>query len=85
MNSSLKNYLFFIEEEKVRRKLTLERSGELFFFYKADYIVVTEELSKVSLTADEFTGIPSLLRQLNEDEMETVWAAAERTSDSSKV
>jgi hypothetical protein len=62
----------FIEEEKVRRKLTLERSGELFFFYKADYIVVTEELSKVSLTADEFTGIPSLLRQLNEDEMETV-------------
>ncbi|MDF2855368.1 MAG: transposase [Neobacillus sp.] len=62
----------FIEEEKVRRKLTLDRSGELFFFYKADYIVVTEELSKVPLTADEFISIPSLLRQLNEDEMETV-------------
>ena len=37
----------FIEEEKIRRQLTLERPGELFFFYKADYIVVTEELSKI--------------------------------------
>ena len=45
---------------------------ELFFFYKADNIIVTEELSKISLTADEFTGIPSLLRQLNEDQIETV-------------
>ena len=62
----------FIEEEKIRRKLTLERPGELFFFYKADYIVVTEELSKIPLTSDEFTGIPSLLRQLNEDQIETV-------------
>ena len=62
----------FIEEEKMRRQLTLERPGELFFFYKADYIIVTEELSKLSLTADEFTGIPSLLRQLNEDQIETV-------------
>ena len=62
----------FIEEEKIRRQLTLERPGELFFFYKADYIIVTEELSKISLTADEFTGIPSLLRQLNEDQIETV-------------
>jgi hypothetical protein len=62
----------FIEEEKVRRQLTLDRPGELFFFYKDDHIVVTEELSKVTLTAIEFTGIPSLLRQLNEDEMETV-------------
>jgi hypothetical protein len=62
----------FIEEEKVRRQLTLERPGELFFFYKSDHLVVTEELSNVTLTADEFTGIPSLLRQLNEDEMETV-------------
>jgi hypothetical protein len=62
----------FIDEEKVRRQLTIERPGELFFFYKADHIVVTEELSKVSLTSEKFTGIPSLLRQLNEDEMETV-------------
>lgn len=62
----------FIEEEKIRRKLSLERSGELFFFYKADHIVVTEELSKVLLTPTEFTGIPSLLRQLNDDQIESV-------------
>ncbi|MED4452138.1 DUF4145 domain-containing protein [Metabacillus fastidiosus] len=62
----------FIEEEKNRRKLTIERPGELFFFYKDDYIVVTEELSKIHLTTDEFSAIPSLLRQLNEDQIETV-------------
>ncbi|WHX98392.1 DUF4145 domain-containing protein [Neobacillus sp. DY30] len=62
----------FIEEEKIRRKLSLERPGELFFFYKADHIIVTEELSKVPLTSEEFTGIPSLLRQLNEDQIESV-------------
>jgi hypothetical protein len=62
----------YIEEEKVRRNLTLKRQGELFFFYKASHIVVTEELKKVPLTAVEFTGIPSLLRQLNEDQIYTV-------------
>ena len=62
----------YIEEEKIRRQLTLERPGELFFFYKADYIVVTEELSKIPLTSDNFTGIPNLLRQLNEDQIEIV-------------
>ena len=51
----------FIDEEKIRRQLTMERPGELFFFYKADYIVVTEEFSKIPLNSDEFTGIPSLL------------------------
>ena len=56
-----RNYQYYIEEEKIRRQLTLERPGELFFFYRADYIVVTEELSKIPLTSDEFTGIPSLL------------------------
>jgi hypothetical protein len=62
----------FIEEEKIRRQLSHERPGELFFFYKADHIVVTEKLSKVQLTASEFMGIPSLLRQLNEDQIECV-------------
>jgi hypothetical protein len=62
----------FIEEEKKRRQLTINRPGELFFFFKADYIVVTEELSKIPLTTAEFAGIPNLLRQLNEDEIETV-------------
>lgn len=62
----------FLDEEKIRRHLTLKRQGELFFFYKASHIVVTEELKKVPLTAEEFTGIPSLLRQLNEDQIYTV-------------
>lgn len=62
----------YIDEEKARRKLALERPGELFLFYKADYIVVTEELSKIPFTADNFTGSPSLLRQLNEDQIEKV-------------
>lgn len=62
----------YIKEEKVRRKLTLERPGELFFFYQADHIVVTEELAKVPLTTATFTGSPSLIRQLHEDQIETV-------------
>jgi hypothetical protein len=62
----------FIQEEKIRRQLTIDRPGELFFFFKADYIVVTEELSKIPLTTAEFTGIPNLLRQLNEDGILTV-------------
>lgn len=62
----------FVQEEKVRRQLALERPGELFFFHKTDHIIVTEELSKIPLTAAEFTGIPSLLRQLNQDQIETV-------------
>ena len=62
----------FIEEEKTRRKLSLERPGELFFFFKEEHVVVTEELSKIPLIADEFSGIPSLLRQLNQDQIETV-------------
>lgn len=62
----------FMEEEKIRRHLTIERPGELFLFHKADNIIVTEELSKIPLTTTEFSGIPSLLRQLNEDQIEFV-------------
>lgn len=62
----------FIEEEKVRRKVTLERPGELFLFYKADYMILTDSLKKIQLTKDEFTGIPSLIKQLNEDGIYTV-------------
>ncbi|WP_246628994.1 DUF4145 domain-containing protein [Mesobacillus maritimus] len=62
----------FIEEEKARRQLTINTPGELFFFYKDKHIIVTEELSKVPLTSKEFTGIPSLLRQLNANQVEVV-------------
>ncbi|WP_449540379.1 DUF4145 domain-containing protein [Ferdinandcohnia sp. Marseille-Q9671] len=62
----------FIEEEKVRRTVILERPGELFLFYKADYIILTDALKDITLTKEEFTGIPSLIKQLNEDGIHTV-------------
>ena len=43
-----------------------------FSFYKDDHLVVTEELAKVPLTSAEFSGIPGLVRQLNEDQIDTV-------------
>ncbi|RKQ34704.1 DUF4145 domain-containing protein [Oceanobacillus halophilus] len=62
----------FIEEEKARRKIVLDRPGELFLFYKSNYIIVTEELSNVVITSEIFSGIPSLIRQLKADQIETV-------------
>lgn len=62
----------YIQEEKTRRKLMMERPGELFFFFKEDNIVVTEKLSKIPLNTDEFPGLPNLLTQLNEDQMTRV-------------
>lgn len=56
----------FIQEEKIRRKLVVEKPGELFYFFKERYIVITEELAKIPLSTDEFSGIPSLIRQLND-------------------
>lgn len=62
----------YIQEEKKRRQISLERQGELFLFFKEDYIIVTEELKKIPLTVNEFSGIPSLLKQLNDDQIESV-------------
>lgn len=62
----------FIEEEKIRRRIAAERPGELFFFFRTDYIVVTEELSAIELKEENFTGIPNLLNQLREDQIERV-------------
>lgn len=56
----------YIKEEIIRRKLLIERPGELFFFYKEQYVIVTEQLASITLTSDNFVGIPSLLKQLNE-------------------
>src|SRR5690606_28092547 len=62
----------FIEEEKIRRKVVLQRQGELFLFYHSEHIILTEDLKKILLTTEEFKGIPSLIRQLNEDGIHTV-------------
>lgn len=57
----------FISEEIRRKKLTKSRPGELFLFYKSDQIVVTEELGNFDISNENFTGMPSLIKQLNED------------------
>ncbi len=62
----------FVEEEKERRRILMERPGELFLFFKADYIVVTKEIADIELTTSNFHSIPSLIRQLQQDEIKTV-------------
>ena len=62
----------YIAEEKVRHQLKEERPGELFFFYKADHVVVTESLAEIPLTTEQFIGFPSLIHQLNEQGFQTV-------------
>ena len=62
----------FIREEIRRKKLIESRPGELFLFYDSDEIVVTEELSKVEINSANFSSMPNLINQLNEDEMDTV-------------
>src|SRR5699024_4183243 len=62
----------YIKEENARWRLALEHPGKIFLFYKSKYIVVTDELSQIPLNREEFDRIPSLLRQLNEDQIVTV-------------
>src|SRR5699024_7104908 len=57
----------FVAEEIRRRKLIESRPGELFLFYKSKEIVVTEILGEIAINTDEFTGSPSLIKQLQED------------------
>ncbi|AST90972.1 transposase [Sutcliffiella cohnii] len=62
----------FIAEEKVRREVVLQRQGELLLFYKVEHLVLTNKLKEIPLTTEAFKGVPSLIRQLNEDGMHTV-------------
>jgi len=62
----------FVEEEKERRRILIERPGELFLFFKANYVVVTKELADIELTIDNFHSIPSLIKQLKQDKVNTV-------------
>lgn len=57
----------FIAEEIRRKKLIQSRPGELFLFYDSDQIVVTEDLGKIDINNENFTGMPGLIEQLNED------------------
>jgi hypothetical protein len=62
----------FVQEEITRKEISHARRGELLFFYKSDYIVVTEDLSAIPLSSEEFSGIPSLLKQLKYNGITTV-------------
>lgn len=62
----------FVKEEIARRQIVLEHPGELFIFFKSDYIILTEKLSSIPLSEDYFSGIPNLLKQLREDQKEKV-------------
>lgn len=57
----------FIAEEIRRKKLIQSRPGELFLFYDSEQIVVTEDLGKIDIDNENFTGMPGLIEQLNED------------------
>lgn len=62
----------YIQEEITRRKIIMDHPGELFIFFQSDYIILTEHLASIELTEENFTGIPNLLRQLQEDQIERV-------------
>lgn len=57
----------FIEEEKARRRIRIERPGELFLFHKGDSIIVTESLAGAELNKENFPSLtPGFIRQLEE-------------------
>lgn len=62
----------FVKEEISRREIALEHPGELFIFFKSEYIILTEELLSIPLSEEYFSGIPNLLKQLREDQIEKV-------------
>ncbi|ADI00162.1 DUF4145 domain-containing protein [Salisediminibacterium selenitireducens] len=57
----------FIGEEKVRRAVRLDKSGETILFFKTDYLIMTKNLSEILLTEEYFKGIPHFLKKMNED------------------
>ena len=61
-----------IQEETVRKELIEQHAGETLFFYKEDYIILTEMLGQVPLTSENFVGQTSLLKALHEQGFEKV-------------
>jgi len=61
-----------IEEETNRREVELEHPGKIILFYRAEYVIVTDQLANIPLTEEEFDSSPSLFQQLHEDQIERV-------------
>ncbi|MEH6956577.1 DUF4145 domain-containing protein [Neobacillus drentensis] len=62
-----KDLCTFIEEERQRRKIILKRQGELFLFFRTEYIIMTNELSQISINEESFKGFPNFIRQMRND------------------
>lgn len=56
----------YIDEEKKRKALIEQYSGEVLFFYKSDFVILTEALGNLALTKENFPGQTSLLNSLHE-------------------
>lgn len=56
-----------IEEERQRRKIKLERAGELFLFLRSEYIIVTDALKAIDISIENFTRMPNFIKQMNQD------------------
>ena len=62
----------FVAEEIRRKKLVINRPGELFLFHKSSEIVVTEDLGDIDINKENFTGMPGLIDQLNADGIDKI-------------
>ncbi|KAB8127465.1 DUF4145 domain-containing protein [Gracilibacillus oryzae] len=62
-----KDLIQFVEEERIRRHVIHQHPGELFLFFRSEYIIMTEALANIPLTEDNFKGFPNFLRQMQED------------------
>lgn len=56
----------FIHEETKRKELLKLHKGETLFFYKEDYIILTEMLAEITITTENFPGQSSLVKALQE-------------------
>lgn len=57
----------FVEEERKRRRIMQDRQGELFLFFRSDYIIMTDKLSQTPLNGEYFKGFPNFIRQMHQD------------------
>ncbi|MFC4404135.1 DUF4145 domain-containing protein [Gracilibacillus xinjiangensis] len=62
----------FVEEERIRRNVFQQHPGELFLFFRSEYIIMTDGLATTLLTEDNFSGFPNFLRQMHEDNINKV-------------
>ncbi|WP_240189853.1 DUF4145 domain-containing protein [Bacillus sp. P14.5] len=67
-----KDLKIFIDVERKRIKIMQERPGELFLFFRSEFVIMTEDLSRSILSEEYFKGFPNFLRQLQHDGIKTV-------------